>query len=176
MHPIFYFKKPSLFDKWSIGVYLVLTLGLAIYWLQIDNQANKSAILFTYGVITQFLIYGVLYKSLRNLTVFSIWLLIGLVHFYGYCELRTDVTLIATDGHSALPLRNTIPLLILFQFLRFISLKIQHQELVCPGKPSKWDKTDLYSEREINWLDYVLLVIYVACAIALNVEDRILSV
>src|SRR5215831_12584308 len=145
MKPIFYFERLKPFDKWSIGLYFMLTFGL-FYFL----EATKS-IIFFYAFFTQFFLYGFCYKSLRNLTVYFIWIIFGLLHFYLYIILKNDPTLQMVRGHAATPLRNTIPLLILFQILRFLSANIQGQELV---SPSKGGTTDLFDERRVNWLDF----------------------
>jgi hypothetical protein len=163
--PIFYFAKLKAFDKWTIGLYLILTFGLSYYFLSTGNIKNKRDIVFGYALITQLGIYGLCYKSLRNLTVFSVWFVIGLFHLYIYYYFRDDSSLDMLRGHSTSRLRNTIPLLFIFQVLRVISLKIQHQELV---SPSRGFTTDLFDERKVNWLDFILFFIYYGYAITMD--------
>jgi hypothetical protein len=160
--PIFYFEKLKPFDKWTIGLYMVLTLGLIYFFGTPDGNENRSQVIFGYAFLTQFCLYVFCYKSLRNLTVFFIWVAIGLFHLYLFSILKNDETLQMFRGHSATPLRNTVPLLLLFQVFRFLSAKIQGQELVGPSRGST---TDLFEERRVNWLDYTFFVIYAGCAI-----------
>lgn len=150
---IFYFERLSSLDKWTIGLYFILTFGL-YYFLGIQKE-----IIFGYALLTQLGLYLLCYKSLRNLTAFAIWLGIGVFHLYLYFKLRDVATLQMFRGHSSTPLRNTIPLLILFQILRFFSAKIQGQELVAPSGGAT---TDLYDERRVNGLDFLFFFIYTA--------------
>jgi hypothetical protein len=160
--PIFYFEELKSFDKWTIGLYLLLTFGLLYYFQTTSNIEYRNQIIFGYAFLTQFGLYLFCYKSLRNLTVFLIWIGIGLFHLYIYYNLKDDTSLQMFRGHSSTPLRNTVPLLLLFQVLRFLSAKIQGQELV---GPSRGATTDLFDERKVNWLDFVFFAIYAGCTI-----------
>jgi hypothetical protein len=165
MKPIFYFDKLKPFDKWTLGLYIFLTLGLFYYFKSTENIASKRDVIYGYAMLTQLTLYGLCYKSLRNLTVFFAWVAIGLLHLCFYYSFKDDTTLQMFIGHSTTPLRNTVPLLILYQALRLISLKIQGQELV---SPSRGFTTDIFDKRKVNWLDFVLFFIYCGCVIALD--------
>lgn len=62
-------------------------------------------------------------------------------------------------GNVAIGLVNTIILLLLFQLLRYVSLKIQHREFVAPQKGGR---TDLFEDKKVTFSDYIVFVIYVA--------------
>jgi hypothetical protein len=156
--PIFYFERLKLFDKWSIGLYLLLTI--AIFYV----FGPTAELVFWYGLITQFGLYAFCYLSLRNLTVFLIWLAIGLFHLYMYIRLN-DLSFEMDWEHGATPLRYTAVLLGLFQVLRLVSIKLQRQDLVMP---SKVGGLDLYDEREGNWMDVALFLIYIGCMVGFN--------
>lgn len=164
--PIFHFDKLRPFDKWTIGLYLILTLRLSNYFLSTENVASKRDLIFGYAFLTQLALYGFCYKSLRNTTVFFVWVVIGLFHLYLYNTLKDDTTLQMFRGHSTTPLRNTLPLLVLHQILRVVSLKIQGQELV---SPSRGFTTDLFDERKVNWLDFILFFTYCGFAIVADI-------
>lgn len=145
--PIFYFEKLKSFDKWAIGFYMALTFVLFSFTGTTNDFGIKSRVIFGYGFLTQICLYVFFYKSLRNLTVFFIWVVIGLFHLYLYSILKNDETLQMFRGHSATHLRNTVALLFLYQLFRFLSAKIQGQELVGPSRGSS---TDLFEERRVN--------------------------
>jgi hypothetical protein len=155
---ILYFKRPGSFDKWSIGVYLFLTIAV-LYLISPSGE-----LIFWYGLITQFCLYAFCYLSLRNMAVFLIWLAIGLFHFYMYMNLK-QLNFEMEWENGATPLRHTAVLLILFQVLRFVSLGIQKNDLVMP---SKIGATDLYDEREVTWVDVALFLIYLGGMVGLN--------
>lgn len=85
---------------------------------------------------------------------------------FAFFQLKDNPELQNPRGHSATGLRNTIILLLLFQILRIISLKIQKQELVAPTRGSA---TDLFDERKITFTDFFLFTIYFVATIILNV-------
>jgi hypothetical protein len=163
---IYYFDELKPFDKWTIGLYVVLSLGLSYYFLTELNVENKTDVIFMYGLGTHLVLYTFCYKSLRNLTVFFIWVLFGLLHLLIYLQLKDDITLQLFRGHSTTPLRNTIPLLLLYQVLRLLSLKKQGHELVVPNKISG---TDMFHERRPTWIDFLLLISFWTLSIVLSI-------
>jgi hypothetical protein len=164
--PIFYFDKLQLWDKISILLYTLLTILLWYVFLHTTDFKVKHHILFGGAFGTHLFLYMANYKSLRNLTVYFYWFAIGLLHLYLYFQLKDIPELHHRPQHSAVGLRNTLPLLLLFQVLRFISARTQGQELVCPSSGSK---TDLFDERNITLIDFILFVIYIGTTLALMV-------
>ena len=150
----YYFERLNTFDKWTLGLYTLLTFGLSFYFVNELNVDNKADTIFMYGLGTHLTLYTFCYKSLRNLTVFAIWILFGLLHLLAYFMLKEDIALQMFKGHSATPLRNTIPLLIFYQLLRSVSLKTRGQELVVPNRISR---TDMFNERQPTRADFVYL-------------------
>ncbi len=166
--PIFYFDKLKTWDKVTIVLYVLLSAGLWSYFNSTTNTKTQQDILFGYAFGTQFFFYSFNYKSLRNLTVYTFWVTIGIIHLYFYYQLKDNQALLNARGHSATGLRNTLVLLLLFQVLRFISARTQGQELVCPTKGS-W--TDLFDDRRITLIDFILFVIYIGSTLILLFND-----
>jgi hypothetical protein len=123
-------------------------------------------VLVGYTIGTHLFIYLFNYHSLRNLSVYLIWIFFGVGHFIAFMYLKDYDQLRMVKGHAANGLKGTIILLVIFQILRIISLNIQHQELVAPNRGGG---IDIFEERSVNWLDYILFVIYMACGIGLVV-------
>ncbi len=95
--------------------------------------------------------------------MYIFWLGIGVVHFIFYIKLKLNPSLEMVNGHSATGLRNTIILLVLFQVLRILSLNIQKQEFVAVSK----GRYDLFDERRVNILDFIIFVIYFSSSMGL---------
>lgn len=163
--PIFYFDKLNIWDRITIAVYFLLTIGLGYYFICINDSTSKKTILLCYALGTQLFLYVINYKSLRNLTVYFIWIAFALVHLYFYSQLKDNPGLLNVRGHAATGLKNTIFLLLLFQLLRIISAKTQHQELVCPARGGH---TDIFDGRKATFIDFILFAIYFGCGIWLN--------
>lgn len=89
----YYFERLNPFDKWTLGLYMLLTLGLSFYFVNELNVDTKADAVFMYGLGSHLTLYMFCYKSLRNLTVFAIWILFGLLHLWAYFNLKDDIAL-----------------------------------------------------------------------------------
>ena len=163
--PIFYFDKLNTWDKTTIFLYLLLSLGLWYCYDKSISGIENSAILFGYAFGTQLFIYLINYRSLRNLTVYFFWFLMGDLHLYIYFQLKEAAILQGVKADYAIVLRNTIILLVIFQVLRFISAKTQGRELVCP---TRIGGPDLFGERPTTIIDSASYAIYVGAMILLS--------
>ena len=151
-----YSKKFTRWDKGSIITYLVISiLVLYYYWDRGKLEENSQLIIF-YSISTQLYLYLFNYRSLRNFKVYLIWFIIGLLHLFFYFQLKDLDSVQMINGNASQGLRNTVLMLVLFQALRFVSLKIQNLELV-PADRSGFNDLD---ERIISMVDYILFVIY----------------
>lgn len=163
---IFYFDRLTSWDQITIRCYLILTGILMYFFLTINSDSSNKTLLLCYTLGTQLFLYLLNYVSLRNLTVYLIWILFSVGHLYLYYQLKDNPTLLNVRGHAATGLRNTIILLVLFQLLRFISANTQGQELVAPTRVGR---TDIFEGRRITIVDYILFAIYFGTTIYLNV-------
>ena len=60
-------------------------------------------------------------------------------------------------GNPSTGLVNTIVLLLLFQLLRYISLKMQHREFVAPANGGG---PDLIENKKVTFADFTVFIIY----------------
>lgn len=164
----FNFKKLNTWDKVTMVLYVLISIILWYYFENVTSNKTKRDVLFWYSFGTQFFLYAFNYKSLRNLLVYIFWIVIGLIHLFFYFQLKDVAMFQMPGGHIATGLRNTIFMLLFFQVLRFISLKTQGQELVCP---SKYSRTDIFDDREVTQVDFFLFFIYVGMIMILLFND-----
>jgi len=122
--------------------------------------------MFFYAAIFQIAIYFFLYTSLRNFKSFLIWFGFGIIHLILFLIFKGDSKLQMKRGNASNELINSIPLLLLFQLMRYISLKIQHREFVMP---SKGGGTDLFENKNPSPTDYLILIIYMGSFTGLNI-------
>jgi hypothetical protein len=151
----FYFEKPRVWDIVTIVLYLLLT---AVFCFDFHNEAspNRRDILSGYAFVTQVFLICVNYRSLRNMTVYCVWMAIALGHFLTYLYLLDYIGQQHFEGLAANGLRNTTILLLIFQGLRLISINTQGQEFIFPRK----NNLKLLYEREGTFIDLALVVIY----------------
>ncbi|XHR94500.1 hypothetical protein ACFJIV_30210 [Mucilaginibacter sp. UC70_90] len=146
--------------RWEIATFLIYaSITLYIIWLCFEggNKIQNETV-FGYAVFTQTCLYILLYVSLRNFTSYLIWVCFGVVHLVMYLAFKDSQGL---QGHKAdlfAALANTLPLLLLFQFLRYFSIKIQGREFVVPEKNSD---TDLIENKKVSSVDSVICIIYI---------------
>jgi uncharacterized membrane protein len=161
--PFFHFEELKSFDKISIGVYAIATI---VFWFLFKSGGleTKKGIIIAYAVIPQLCLYFFLYVSLRNFKVYLIWLFFGFVHLTIYFSFKKNENLTMYRGNPLSIFTATIILLLLFQLLRFLSLKIQHREFVAPAKGGG---KDLIENKDISATDYLILVIYMGTWLAL---------
>lgn len=165
--PVFYFARLTRWDKITIAIYSLLTAGLWYYFVNTPEYSHKRVVLYVYAFWTHLMLYGFNYKSLRNLAVYLIWFAFAFLHLFVYFQLRGNPMLQSFDSDAATGLRNTIVLLLLFQVLRYVSIRIQGQELVCPSRSG----TDLFDGRKFTFTDFILFAVYIGSVFALHAID-----
>ncbi len=149
----FYFEQANLWDKISVITYLILSV---ILYFDPYGIISKEIVL-GYSIGTQLFLYFFNYKSLRKLNIWLIWFLYALMHLYLY----EDLILKDDFQHHKVPaasfLKHTWISLLLFQFLRILSLVIQNKELV---PPTPVGQTDLWEDRKLTAIDYICFIIF----------------
>jgi hypothetical protein len=154
--PYFYFKK---LDGWNIAGmvgYISFSLIGCIYCIAFTPEELPLFLLCT-TVFTQGLLYFLGYKALRNMTFFLAWFAIALVQLFIYWLIKDIAVLEMHRPPAGVGFRNTVPLLLLFQLLRFISLKIQGIELIMPPRI---DQKDEHDNRYGTFFDFIFFLTY----------------
>ncbi len=154
--PFLYFDKLT---QWNVGVivfYIIFTI--VVVFINTSGRADVAQmVLIAYVVITQLMGYFFMYKALRNFTVYLICCGFALLHIFLYFLFKGNLGLKTVQGDFSSALFNSIILIILFQVLRYLSLKIQKREFVVPAKGGG---KDLFDNIEPSIVDKILFVIY----------------
>ena len=142
-------------------LYSFITIILLFVIDIINNKELAKFLLLFYSYGTIFFLYIFGYKSLRKLYFTQIFILIGLIHIVIFMFIKNNTDLYFIRGHSGKGLNYTILALILFQILRYISLKIQQKELVCPDRSG----IDMFDNRKTNFFDFIFFLFYMLAII-----------
>lgn len=153
LKPFFYFKSLEAWEWIVISFYLCLTIWL--YSLYLHHAEYRSDILTIYPTVSQLFIICFLYKSLRNLLSYLIWLSFGIFHLFVYIVTKNDTYPNIVGGHASWAFKTTVPLLLLYQILRFVSRKIQLREFVIPSRGG----TDLFDDIKPSITDKVIFAV-----------------
>ena len=150
-------------EKWdylSVGIYLLITF----FVINPELINYSTTFTFFYSCGTILFLYFFNYKSLRKIKVFTIWLIISLLHLYIYYKLGDNPNLQMYRGSSLGYLKTTWVALLIFQIFRVISLLIFKIELVCPSKSD----IDMWDYREVKWSDKAFFGIYFLIMMSLS--------
>lgn len=161
MRSIFYFKKLTKGDIWTLGLYSLLT----IYLFYVDELDQK--VIFFYCFSTHLGLYLFYYKALRNLSFYFCWIAIGLIHLLMFYLLIADPNTSLSIKDSVANLRITLPLVLVFQVFRLLSLLVQNQELVSVNST---DFKDIHDNRLVNIVDYILFFMYLGILVVLTLK------
>ena len=159
-----YYGKLDKWDYSTIIIYLILTIFI---YERPEGFPYMKEWVMGYSIMSPLLLYGLNYKSMRKFNVWLVWFGFSLVHLVMYSHFSNDMNLQFMRGSAANGLQFTWVLLLLFQFNRFVSLKIQNKEVV---SLSRGGTTDLWDNRKITFVDGVLFFLYYFTTIFLIIE------
>ncbi len=129
-------------------------LFLVVYYFS-DKELLKLLLFFySYGTVLFLYVFG--YKSLRKIYFTQIFILIGFIHIVFFLLIKDNVDLCFKKGHSGNGLIYTIIAVLLIQILRYLSLKFQQRELVCPDRSG----IDMFDNRKTNFFDFIFFLLY----------------
>ena len=157
--------KPFIYsDKFS-GDYTMLIVFYGVFTAVIisfciwGNARVAPMALIIYAVSTQLGGYFFMYKAIRDFTIYLICFGFAVIHVLLYFLFKGNPNLEMVRGNPSPMLIDSIILLVLFQILRYLSLKIQKREFVVP---SRGGGKDLFDNIAPSATDYTLFVIYFA--------------
>ncbi|WDF76548.1 hypothetical protein ACFGVS_26160 [Mucilaginibacter sp. AW1-7] len=161
--PFIYYEDLKNWEIVNSIIYFILTIGVVLACSFFDRGFNQLLLLFYWG-ITDLSLYFFLYRSLRNFRSYMVWFGFGIVHLILFAIFKDDPKLKLFHGQASWGLINTIPLLLLYQLLRYFSFNIQHREFVVPSKAGT---TDLIENVKVTFVDKTILIIYMLALIGL---------
>lgn len=159
-----YYDSLKPWEIFYILLYAIITVGV-ILTLVFAKSETKQFIIIMYITLSQLGMYFGLYTSLRNFKAYLFWLGFGVIHLILFLCFRSDPTIEMYRGNPTVGLINTIVLLLLFQFLRYLSLKIQHREFIVPAKGGG---PDLFENKKATFADFIILIIYIGSWLGLT--------
>jgi len=154
-------EKMDRWDYFTILLYLLLT---AFIYFDPNRFITKEIIL-AYSYITPAFLYLYNYKSLRNIYVWLIWVVISIIHIWLYIELSELEKFQYQIGSAAAFLKYTWIFILLYQLLRISFLKFKKIELVAPNVGSN----DIWDRRKLTRLDTLFFFIYFGLYILLGI-------
>jgi hypothetical protein len=156
--PFVYYDSLKSGDIYAMVAYALMSAALIAMLFLAPPELSQIA-LIVYVIPFQLGIYFGLYISLRNFRSYRVWFGFAVLHTVLFFFLRNNTSLKMEKGNPALPLINTIFLILLFQLLRYISLKTQKREF---SAPSRSGNTDVFTKQKVSGIDYLIFIIYMA--------------
>lgn len=141
----------------TIIIYCLISLAILLVFIYSNNIELKKTILSFYSSSTVLFLYIFGYKSLRKMIFTQIWIFISLMHLTFFLLTKDKTDLFYKRGSAVNIFGYTIIAVILIQLFRFISLKIQKKELVCPSR----NGIDMFDNRKTNFFDTIFFLFYI---------------
>ena len=162
--PFIYYETLKQWEIITVVIYALITVVIVCSPFILSIKAMQNSII-AYSVSLQLFAYFFLYVSLRNFTIYLIWLCFGIVHFVLFFWFKGDSGLNEGMANPSVTLVNTLPLLLLFQLLRFVSIKMQRREFVSPAKGGG---RDLLENKTVTDIDFLIFIIYLGSWLGLS--------
>ncbi len=142
--------KRGKINRWNFLI-IGISLCISLYFLVIEpvEFGNRKPIVFySFGLyfFTLFFNYG----ALRNLNLWLIWMGFSIIQIGIYYKHGLN----NTDWPAINGLRNFWIFLIIFQVLRWLSIKLQNKDFVTIGRT----QTDFFDDRKITFWDRILFI------------------
>ena len=153
--PFIYYEALKQWEIITIVIYALITLVIALSSFVFDIETRQNSVI-GYAIVTQLSFLFFLYVSLRNFAFYLMCLGFGFMHFILFLCFKGSPEL-QMEGNPSGLLANTLPLLFLFQILRYLSVKKQQREFVSPAKGSEGD---LIENKKPTVADYIISIIY----------------
>ncbi|QEM06732.1 hypothetical protein DIU31_025675 [Mucilaginibacter rubeus] len=162
--PFIYYETLKQWEIITVVIYALITVVIILSPFVFDIETRQNSVIF-YAILTQLSLLFLLYVSLRNFRSYLIWLGFGIIHFMLFLWFQNDTELDAGMANPSVALANTLPLLLLFQLLRFFSINTQQKEF---GVPSKGGRTDWIEDKKITGIDCLAGIIYFGAWLGLS--------
>ena len=140
-------EKISTLNFVLIGIWLCFSICFLVVE-PVEFVTRKPIVYYSFGLYFFTLFFN--YKALRNLNVWTIWIGLSLIQIGIYYKHGLH----NADWPAIRGLRNFWIYLIVFQILRWVSLRLQKKEFVTLSKM----RTDLYDDRRFTFWDGVLFI------------------
>jgi hypothetical protein len=163
--PFIYYNSLNLWESACMMLYAIVTISV-ILTIVFAKPEIKQITIVMYIVLSQLGMYFGLYTSLRNFKAYLLWICFSVMHIILFFCFRGNPTIEIYRGSPTTGLLNTIILLILFQLLRYLSLKLQNREFVAPPKGGG---PDLFENKKVSFTDFAILVIYMGSWFGLTI-------
>ncbi|MBS1519609.1 MAG: hypothetical protein JST50_01330 [Bacteroidetes bacterium] len=168
--PFLYYDRLKLWDIIIITIYLIFSISVFIIYRYGSNEFVLSVAL-AHIVCSQIFSFIFLYRLLRNFSFYLIWFGFAILHAVMYFLLIGNRQFEAEDVKPFPVFLNTIVLLLIFQVLRYFSLKIQKREFEFPASRAPYK---MPGEIESSAIDGLVLIIYFVSLFVLFRIDRLL--
>jgi len=123
---------------------------------------------FVYFFILPLILISLLFRNLRNLKYYSFWIIIGLIQLLIYYCSKDNHDFFLARGTGLVSLKVLLPVLIMFQLLRQISLKVYKQEMIISIRHYRMNFYEEEEKRNMTWMEVLFSLILFATTIIFN--------
>jgi hypothetical protein len=156
----------NIVDVISLTVHLLICLFLWVcYNYDLVPLGKIKSWTHAYFFILPLILIGLLFRNLRNLKYYWIWMIIGLIQLIIYHYAKDNFDFFFARGTGLLGLKALLPVLIIFQLLRQISLKVYKQEMIISIRQFRMTFYEEEENRNMTWIEVIFSMILFATSI-----------
>jgi hypothetical protein len=146
---------------------ICLLLWICYNFQLVSLKIIKSCI-FDYFLILPFILIFLLFRNLRNIKFYFFWFIFGLLQLLVYYNAKDNTDFFFARGTGLVSLKILLPVLIMFQILRQISLIVYKQEMILSLRHFRMSFYEEEENRNMTWMEVLFSLILYATAIIFN--------
>jgi len=123
----------------------------------------------SYFLMLPLFLIGIQFRNLRNIKYFIFWTIIGFGQLFVFLIEKDNLDFKYFNGTGLDGLKALLPVLILFQILRQISLKAYKREMIISIRQYRMTLYEEEEKRNMTWIEVFFSIILFLSAIVFNV-------
>ncbi len=144
---------------------LVCLILYTIYEYNLIEIGKVKAWTQAYFFLTPLLLIGLFFRNLRNDRFYILWLIIGIVQLFIYFQVKDNPDFYYPRGTAFDGLKALLPVLIIFQILRQISLKVYKREMIISIRHYRMSLYEEKENRNMTWIEVLFSLILLGTSI-----------
>ena len=153
-------------DFLSLAIHLLICLFLwTIYKYDLIEIGKVKTLTNFYFFMIPLLLIGLMFRNLRDTRFYIIWTIVGLIQLFIFFLVKDNPDFYFPRGTAFDGLKALLPVLIMFQILRQISLRVYKREMVISIRQYRMSWYEEEESRNMTWIEVLFSMILLGTSI-----------
>jgi hypothetical protein len=149
-------KNLNLTDQIIISIHLTIVLIIYLtYQLKDSDKDLLKTFTHLYIFISPLLLVGLLFRRLRKVKFYLVWLIISIIQIFIYPIVKDIPDFSFYNGTAFSGLTSMLPTLILFQIFRQVFYLLKGQEMIISIRHYRFSMYEEEDKRNMTWIEVV---------------------